>query len=64
VGAAGAILALANIEPERCIAAFGGDARAQLELADRHLEVRRGGPPALKRLLAAACGLSAVSRAS
>jgi 4-hydroxy-tetrahydrodipicolinate synthase len=56
MGAAGAILALANIEPERCAAAFAGDAREQLSLADRHLELQRGGVPALKAMLAAVHG--------
>jgi dihydrodipicolinate synthase/N-acetylneuraminate lyase len=62
MGAAGAILALANAEPERCCRAFAGDATAQRELALRHLQVRRGGPAALKRLLAADRGLSPVTR--
>ncbi|MDR3032587.1 MAG: dihydrodipicolinate synthase family protein [Kitasatospora sp.] len=62
MGAAGAILALANIEPERCCRAFAGDVVAQRELADRHLEVHRGGPAALKRILAADWGLSPVAR--
>lgn len=62
MGGAGAILALANIEPERCCRAFAGDAGAQRELADRHLEVRAGGPQALKRILAASSGISPVSR--
>jgi 4-hydroxy-tetrahydrodipicolinate synthase len=53
MGAAGAILALANVEPERCVAAFAGDAPAQFELADRHLDARRGGVAALKAALAA-----------
>jgi 4-hydroxy-tetrahydrodipicolinate synthase len=64
MGAAGAILSLANIEPERCCRAFAGDVVAQRELADRHLEVRRGGPAALKRLLAADRGTSPVARVS
>jgi dihydrodipicolinate synthase/N-acetylneuraminate lyase len=64
MGAAGAILALANIEPERCCRAFAGDVIAQRELADGHLELRRGGPPALKRLLAADRGTSPVARVS
>ena len=59
MGAAGAILALANIEPERCVAALAGDARAQLALADRHLEVKQGGIAALKALLAAERGIPA-----
>jgi 4-hydroxy-tetrahydrodipicolinate synthase len=62
MGAAGAILALANIEPERCAAAFAGDAAAQLALADRHLEARRGGPAMLKTVLAAEHGLAAATR--
>jgi len=62
MGAAGAILALANIEPERCVAAFAGDAAAQLALADRHLEARRGGPAMLKAVLAAERGTPAGTR--
>lgn len=62
MGAAGAILALANIEPERCVAAFAGDAAAQLALADSHLEVQRGGVAALKAVLAADRGTPAVTR--
>ncbi len=62
MGAAGAILALANLEPERCVAAFAGDAAAQLAVADRHLEARSGGPAALKKMLAAETGLPAVTR--
>ena len=52
VGATGALLALANVEPERCVAAFGGDATAQLEIVDRHMASARGGMPALKQILA------------
>lgn len=62
MGGAGAILALANIEPELSVLAFSGDAAAQLRLADAHLAVRAGGPAALKRLLAERGGLSATSR--
>lgn len=36
LGAPGAILALANAEPEDCIAAFDGDPQAQLRLAGPH----------------------------
>ena len=46
----------------RVARAFGGDAGAQGELAEQHLEVRRGGPAAVKRILAAACGISPVAR--
>jgi 4-hydroxy-tetrahydrodipicolinate synthase len=64
MGATGAILALANVEPERCARAFAGDAAAQRELADRHLAVRAGGPAVLKRILAVSHGTSAAVRAS
>jgi len=63
MGGAGAILALANVEPERCCRAFAGDAAAQRELADRQLAVRAGGPAVLKRILAASRGTSAAVRA-
>jgi 4-hydroxy-tetrahydrodipicolinate synthase len=62
LGAAGAILAAANAEPERCAAAFGGDAAAQRELAATHLAVRAGGPAELKRILARQRGTAAYSR--
>jgi 4-hydroxy-tetrahydrodipicolinate synthase len=62
MGGAGAILALANIEPEECCRAFAGDAAAQRRLAEPHLAVRAGGPAALKRILAGRSGLSDVSR--
>jgi len=52
MGAARALLALANVEPDRCCRAFAGDALVQRETADRHLEVSNGGPGALKRMLA------------
>jgi dihydrodipicolinate synthase/N-acetylneuraminate lyase len=62
MGGAGAILAIANVEPERCAAAFGGDAAAQRALADTHLAVRAGGPAALKRILAERTDYSPASR--
>jgi 4-hydroxy-tetrahydrodipicolinate synthase len=52
MGATGALLALANVEPERCVAAFAGDPAAQVALADRHLAASRGGLLALKEMLA------------
>jgi 4-hydroxy-tetrahydrodipicolinate synthase len=64
MGGAGAILALANVEPERCCQAFGGDAAVQRDLADVHLEVRAGGPAALKRLLGGRAGYCDYSRVS
>jgi 4-hydroxy-tetrahydrodipicolinate synthase len=62
MGGAGAILAIANVEPERCAAAFGGDAAAQRALAGTHLAVRAGGPAALKRILAERTDYSPASR--
>jgi len=52
LGAAGAILAVANVEPELSAAAFAGSAASQLELTDVHLAVRAGGPKALREMLA------------
>lgn len=62
MGGAGAILALANVEPEACCAAFAGDAAVQRELAGAHLRVRAGGPAELKRILASRRGCSPHSR--
>jgi 4-hydroxy-tetrahydrodipicolinate synthase len=62
LGATGAILAVANVEPDLCCAAFDGDARAQRKLADAHLAARKGGPAALKRILAQQRGTIALSR--
>ena len=46
LGCAGAILALANAEPERCLQAFEGDAIAQLALAGPHRRPPAASPPA------------------
>jgi len=62
LGCAGAILALANLDPERCVRAFAGDAGAQRELADAHLAARRGGIPALKAAVAERFGTPTVTR--
>ena len=62
MGAAGALLALANLAPEACARAWGGDAAAQRGLAAQHLAVRAGGPAQLKRMLAGSDGTSPVSR--
>jgi 4-hydroxy-tetrahydrodipicolinate synthase len=64
MGGTGAILAIANVEPERCARAFAGDGAAQRELADTHLAVRAGGPARLKQLLADRTGFSPLSRVS
>jgi 4-hydroxy-tetrahydrodipicolinate synthase len=62
VGATGALLALANVEPERCVAAFAGDPGAQRGLTGRHLAASRGGVLALKQILAEDRGLPATAR--
>jgi 4-hydroxy-tetrahydrodipicolinate synthase len=61
-GAAGGILALANLHPRLCAAAFGGDIGAQREMNDAHLAVKGGGVPVIKQRLAAARGTSATTR--
>ncbi len=62
LGCAGTILALANAEPERCVAAFAGDADAQLALAKAHLAARRDFPHGLKALVAERFGTSRAAR--
>ena len=62
MGTAGALLALANLAPEGCVQAFGGDGAAQRTLAAQHLDVRAGGPARLKLLMAGADGTSPASR--
>jgi 4-hydroxy-tetrahydrodipicolinate synthase len=63
LGATGAILALANTDPEGCIAAFGGDLQAQRELVDAHIEGHADFPAGLKRRLARLKGTPAAVRA-
>jgi dihydrodipicolinate synthase/N-acetylneuraminate lyase len=53
LGCAGAILALANAEPEGCIAAFAGDAAAQRALAPAHRQALARFPAGIKALTAA-----------
>ncbi|HWB71243.1 MAG TPA: dihydrodipicolinate synthase family protein [Egibacteraceae bacterium] len=62
LGCTGAVLALANLDPERCVAAFAGDATSQRQLAASHLAAKRDFPAGLKRLLADAYGTSPVAR--
>ncbi|HEX2043000.1 MAG TPA: dihydrodipicolinate synthase family protein [Acidimicrobiales bacterium] len=62
LGCAGAILALANAEPERCAAAFAGDAKAQLALAEAHRESLVPFPAGIKRLTARRFNTSTVTR--
>jgi 4-hydroxy-tetrahydrodipicolinate synthase len=62
LGAAGAILALANLEPERCIRAFAGDVDAQRALVPSQVAHKADFPAGLKRLLAERFGTSPVVR--
>jgi 4-hydroxy-tetrahydrodipicolinate synthase len=61
IGCAGAILAIANAEPELCTAAFAGDWAAQLEIA-KHRSAEARFPSGIKRLVAARWGYSALTR--
>jgi 4-hydroxy-tetrahydrodipicolinate synthase len=62
IGCAGAILALANAEPELCIAAFGGDADAQLRLGAGNRRGTSRFPAGIKELTAERFGTSTVRR--
>jgi 4-hydroxy-tetrahydrodipicolinate synthase len=63
LGATGAILALANVEPERCIEAFAGDMPTQRKLVDLHRRSLVDFPAGLKRILADQHGLPPSVRA-
>jgi len=52
VGAAGAILAVANAVPEECLAAWDGDGAAQRRLTTAHVAARTRFPYGLKELVA------------
>lgn len=62
MGCDGAILALANVEPERCAQAFAGDGLVQRALAGPHLTAKRNFPKGIKELTAARFGTSPVAR--
>jgi 4-hydroxy-tetrahydrodipicolinate synthase len=62
VGCMGAILALANAEPERCIRAFAGDASAQRELARPERRAQMAFPRGVKRLVAERFGTPTFAR--
>lgn len=62
LGCAGAILALANAEPERCAAAFTGDAEAQLALAGAQRRAAARFPGGIKDLTAERFGTSRTGR--
>lgn len=62
VGAAGAILAVANAYPEECIAAFDGDGAAQRRLLTAHLAARADFPHGLKALVRRRFGIPVRAR--
>jgi len=62
LGCAGAIVTLANAEPELCVAAFAGDAAAQLELAPHHRAAGVRLPVGIKELTRRRFGTSTVVR--
>ena len=62
LGCPGAILALANAEPERCAAAFAGDVQVQRELAEAHRHAAANFPTGIKKLTAERFGTSTVTR--
>lgn len=62
VGAAGAMLAVANVAPEDCVAAFAGDAAAQVRLATLDRTVSADFPGGYKRAVAERFGTSPLTR--
>ena len=61
-GVAGAVLAVANVDPEHAIAAFAGDPAAQRALFPAHNRVRTTFPHGLKDAIADRFGTSRVTR--
>jgi 4-hydroxy-tetrahydrodipicolinate synthase len=62
LGVPGAILAVANVDPEHAIAAFAGDPAAQQALLPAHRKVRHAFPSGLKRAIADRFGTSPGTR--
>lgn len=62
LGVPGAILAVANVDPEHAIAAFTGDPAAQQALLSAHRKVRRAFPSGLKQAIADRFGTSPATR--
>jgi 4-hydroxy-tetrahydrodipicolinate synthase len=62
LGAAGAILAVANAVPEDCLAAWAGDAAAQRRLTGPHVQAKSRFPHGLKALVAKRFGTSTAAR--
>jgi 4-hydroxy-tetrahydrodipicolinate synthase len=62
LGVPGAILAVANVDPEHAIAAFAGDPAAQRALLPAHRKVRHAFPSGLKQAMADRFGTSPATR--
>jgi 4-hydroxy-tetrahydrodipicolinate synthase len=62
LGVPGAILAVANVDPEHAIAAFAGDPAAQRALLPAHRKVRHAFPSGLKQAMAERFGTSPATR--
>ncbi|MFL6206961.1 MAG: dihydrodipicolinate synthase family protein [Acidimicrobiales bacterium] len=62
IGCSGAILALANVDPEGCLRAWNGDGTVQRELISGHRSNALAGIAGLKRVLCALHGTSPVTR--
>jgi 4-hydroxy-tetrahydrodipicolinate synthase len=62
IGCSGAILALANVDPEGCARAWAGDGTVQRELINGHRAQALAGIAGLKRTLCALHGTSPVAR--
>jgi 4-hydroxy-tetrahydrodipicolinate synthase len=62
LGATGAILAVANVAPEDCVAAWGGDTAAQRRLLAVHLVCRDRFPHGVKAAMAKRYGTSTAAR--
>ena len=62
VGATGAVLALANAEPEACVRAFAGDGKSQRSLLEAHLAATRNFPAGLKSMIATRFGTGETTR--
>jgi 4-hydroxy-tetrahydrodipicolinate synthase len=62
LGVPGAILAVANVDPEHAIAAFAGDPAAQRALLPAHRKVRHAVPSGLKQAMAERFGTSPATR--
>jgi 4-hydroxy-tetrahydrodipicolinate synthase len=62
IGASGAILALANVDPEGCARAWAGDGACQRALITGHRAQALAGTAGLKRTMCAVQGTSPVTR--